>query len=516
MSQNVSNNKVIAKNATMLYFRMFFTLAISFYSSRIVLRALGVSDYGIYTVVGGVIAMINVLTSSLGTATSRFLTYSLGKGSLRDLQITFSTAYYIHVMLALSFLLLAETIGLWFVNTQLVIPEGRMVAANWVYQSAVLSTVLGITQVPYDAAINAHEKMGAFAYLQVFNAILKLGIAFVVLIVTIDHLILYSILYVSLSIAFLLYYRYYCKRNFAECSLIFVLKKTLFKQMLAFSAWSMFGNVTNTIKDQGLNVLLNRFFGTLLNAAAGVAGQVMGILSAFAGNITLAFRPQIVKEYAAGNYTRFNYLICMGTKFQVIVCILSVVPIFFNLDFLMGLWLDVVPNGAVVLCQVLLINTIFFSFNPFIYYGVVATGHVRGINLALGISYVVALVLFFVTLKITGSYVLTYIMNLLVSPISTVFYVIVLKKILSEFDVKAFVVNTLFPLILLAFLSILLAWLITLSFDNVWMKLFVTLLICTSFICSMSYSFLLDVNTKVFCKNYILKKTFLKYLFVKR
>ena len=182
----------------------------------------------------------------------------------------------------------------------------------------------------------------------------------------------------------------------------------------------------------------------------------------------------------------------------------------------MGLWLDVVPNGAVVLCQVLLINTIFFSFNPFIYYGVVATGHVRGINLALGILYVVALVLFFVTLKITGSYVLTYIMNLLVSPISTVFYVIVLKKILSEFDVKAFVVKTLFPLILLAFLSILLAWLITLSFDNVWMKLFVTLLICTSFICSMSYSFLLDVNTKVFCKNYILKKTFFKYLFVKR
>lgn len=506
MSQNVSNNKVIAKNATMLYFRMFFTLAISFYSSRIVLKALGVSDYGIYNVVGGVIAMINVLTSSLGTATSRFLTYSLGKGSLRDLQITFSTAYYIHVMLASFFLFLAETIGLWFVNTQLVIPEGRMVAANWVYQSAVLSTVVGITQVPYDAAINAHEKMGAFAYIQIFNAILKLGIAFIVLIATMDHLILYSILYVSLSIAFLLYYRYYCKRNFTECSLIFVLKKTLFKQMLAFSAWSMFGNVTNTFKDQGLNVLLNRFFGTLLNAAAGVAGQVMGILSAFAGNITLAFRPQIVKEYAAGNHTRFNYLICMGTKFQVIVCILSVVPILFNLDFLMALWLDVVPEGTVVLCQILLINTIFFGFNPFIYYGVVATGRVRNVNLALGIFYIVALLLFYVTLKLTGSYVLTYVINLLVSPISTIVYVVILKRITSDFDVKAFVVNTLLPLISLAALSISLAWLITLFFYNVWMKLFITMLICIPFICCMSYFFLLDSSTKVFCRNYIFKK----------
>ena len=489
----------------MLYFRMFFTLAISFYSSRIVLRALGISDYGIYTIVGGIIVMINVLISSLGAATSRFLTYSLGKGSLRELQITFSTAYYIHVMLALSFLLLAETIGLWFLNTQLVIPDGRMAAANWVYQSAVLSTVLGITQIPYDAAINAHEKMGTFAYLQIFNAILKLAIAFVVLIATIDHLVLYSVLYVTLSIVFLFYYRYYCKRNFEECSLIFAIKKTLFKQMLIFSAWSMFGNVTNTFKEQGLNVLLNLFFGTLLNAAAGVAGQVMGIFSAFAGNISLAFRPQIIKEYAAGNYARFNYLICMGTKFQVIVCILCIVPIFFNLDFLMNLWLDVVPKGAVALCQILLINTVFFSFNPFIYYGIVATGRVRNVNLVLGILYIVALILFYVILKLTASYILTYIMNLLVLPISTIIYVIILKKILLEFDVKAFVVYTLSPLILLASGSFFLAWFVTLFMENMWLKIFVTFLICTLFICSMSYLFLLDVNAKSFCRNYVFK-----------
>ena len=213
---------------------------------------------------GGVIVMINVLTGSLGNATSRFLTYSLGKDSPIVLQTAFSTAYYIHLILAIVFLLIAETLGLWFVNTQLVIPLDRMVAANWVFQSAVVSTALSITQVPYDASINSHEKMGVFAYLQILNAVLKLGIAFVVLITTIiDHLILYSVLYVVLSIAFLLYYRYYCKKNFEECTLLLTFKKNLFRQMMAFSFWSMFGSVTNTFMQQGLNVLLNRFFGNI-------------------------------------------------------------------------------------------------------------------------------------------------------------------------------------------------------------------------------------------------------------
>ena len=440
MSQEMSGNKLIAKNATMLYVRMFFTLAISFYSSRIVLKALGVSDYGIYNVVGGVIVMINVLTGSLGNATSRFLTYSLGKDTPIVLQTAFSTAYYIHLILAIVFLLIAETLGLWFVNTQLVIPLDRMVAANWVFQSAVVSTALSITQVPYDASINSHEKMGTFAYLQILNAILKLGIAFVVLITTIiDHLILYSVLYVVLSIAFLLYYRYYCKKNFEECTLLLTFKKKLFKQMMAFSFWSMFGSVTNTFMQQGLNVLVNRFFGTLLNAAAGIAGQVQGILSAFTGNITIAFRPQIIKEYAVGNYSRFNYLIQVGTKFMVIVSLLSIVPVYFNLDLLMNLWLDNVPKGAVEICQVLLLTNIFNGFNPFLSFGISATGHIKKLNIILGIMYIAFIGIFYLVLRFTDSYILTYAINLLLSPISTIVYLFVLKKNLEEFEVYKFV-----------------------------------------------------------------------------
>ena len=507
MSQEMSGNKLIAKNATMLYVRMFFTLAISFYSSRIVLKALGVSDYGIYNVVGGVIVMINVLTGSLGNATSRFLTYSLGKDTPIVLQTAFSTAYYIHLILAIVFLLIAETLGLWFVNTQLFIPLDRMVAANWVFQSAVVSTALSITQVPYDASINSHEKMGTFAYLQILNAVLKLGIAFVVLITTIiDHLILYSVLYVVLSIAFLLYYRYYCKKNFEECTLLLTFKKKLFKQMMAFSFWSMFGSVTNTFMQQGLNVLLNRFFGTLLNAAAGIAGQVQGILSAFTGNITIAFRPQIIKEYAVGNYSRFNYLIQVGTKFMVIVSLLSIVPVYFNLDLLMNLWLDNVPKGAVEICQVLLLTNIFNGFNPFLSFGISATGHIKKLNIILGIMYIAFIGIFYLVLRFTDSYILTYAINLLLSPISTIVYLFVLKKNLEEFEVYKFVFSSILPIMALCLSTGIVAWGIALCPVDAWVKLFITLFVCTIYTCLVSYKYILDITTKTVCKNYILKK----------
>ena len=503
MSQEVSGNKLIAKNATMLYVRMFFTLAISFYSSRIILLALGVSDYGIYNVVGGVISLISVLTNSLGTATSRFLTFSLGKDNLHKLKITFSAAFFIHVLLALIFLILAETIGLWFVNTQLIIPDGRMVAANWVYQAAILSTVMSITQVPYDASINSHEKMGAFAYLQIANAVLKLGIAFLVLYSPYDHLILYSILYVSLAISLLLYYRYYCIKNFPECSLILIFDKFLFKKMMSFSMWSLVGNVSETFKDQGLNVLLNRFFGTLLNAAAGVAGQVMGILSAFAGNITIAFRPQIVKEYAVGNFNRFNYLINMGTKFQTIVCILSIAPILFNLNFLMHLWLVEVPDGAIILCQILLINTIFFSLNPFVYYGIVATGQIRNVNIALGIICVIFIGLFYFVLRLTHSYVQIYVLNLLASPIYTAIYVVILKKELSSFNVKTFVLGSLAPLLVIGASACILAWIVNMIPIHPILQLLLSLMVCSSFTGLVSYRFLLGDNERSTCHRFI-------------
>ena len=432
MADEVVGNRLIAKNATVLS-RMLVTLAISFYTSRIVLKALGVSDYGIYNVVGGVIVMISTLTGALGGATSRFLTFALGKKDMENLKMTFSTAFYIHLSLAILFVIVAESIGVWFVNTQLVIPEGRMGAANWVFQAAILSTALGMTQTPYSVSITSHERMSAFAYIEIANAVLKLAIAFIVLFSAVDHLVLYSILLMILSISFRLYYRYYCIKNFEECSLMLIFDKGLLKQMLLFSGWSFLGGVSSTISQQGSNILINRFWGTLINAAAGVAGQVQGILFAFAGNASVAFRPQIIKEYAVKNYTRVEELIHLGTSLTVILVMLTTIPIFFNMDFLMSLWLVEVPVGAVAICQIMLISNFFTSFNSYMYYAIVASGKIKNQTLILSSLHFIYLFVIYLILRSGMVYIWIYIFSSTIIPISTLIYMFFIKRYMPSF-----------------------------------------------------------------------------------
>ena len=503
MQQPEGHNRLIAKNATMLYLRMFVTLAISFYTSRIVLKALGVSDYGIYNVVGGVITFINVLTSSLGSATSRFLTYSLGKDDIDDLRKTFSTAFIIHLSLAGIFLILAESIGLWFINTQLIIPPDRMLAANWVYQSAILSTALAITQVPYDASIQSHEKMAAFAYIAIINAILKLLIAFVVLYAAVDHLILYSVLYMVLSFGFVGYYRYYCIRNFEESKLKWIFEKKVFKEMLSFSAWNMYGSVSLTAMQQGVNILINRFFGTILNAAVGIAGQVQAIIYSFIGNVTAAFRPQIIKEYASENYSRVNYLIQIGTKFTAVVGIITIVPVAFNLEFLMNLWLDTVPIGAIIICQILLLENYLNSFHILVYFGITATGHIKMMQFILGTMYIGSLVLFYLALKITHSYVAVYIIGIFLCPLSTLTYCLVFKKNMPAFNLRAFMSKVYLPVTVIGLLSIVMALSSIFLFSSQLFRFLYSLIACTAIVCTLSYYFLLDSYMRSVCKDFI-------------
>ena len=480
----------------MLYLRMFVTLAISFYTSRVVLQALGVSDYGIYNVVGGVIVMIGTITGALGSATSRFLTFSLGMNDPDNLKTTFSTAFYIHLALALLFLLVAETVGLWFVNTQLVIPEGRMGAANWAYQSAIISTALGITQVPYSASITSHERMGAFAYIAIANAVLKLGMTFLVLVSSFDHLILYSILYMLLSVAFQVYYRFYCIRNFEECHIAWRFDKGLFKQMMSFSGWTMYGSVSLTISQQGTNILINRFFGTIINAAVGVAGQVQGILYAFTGNIPVAFNPQITKSYAAADYGRVNELIGMGTKLTATVTILMTVPVMFNLDYLMSLWLEEVPYGAVGICEILLIRNVFNSFNPFVNCAINASGKIRNINIFFSTLYLIALLISYVVLKLTHSFVIMYIVGSLSSMISVFVYLITLKKYMPSFESRRFLKETYLPLMIIYGLSCAMSYAISLMSVPSLVKLLVITMASASFVVLSSFYLVMDKNMR--------------------
>lgn len=492
MAEQVTGNRLIAKNATLLYIRMFITMAISFYTSRIVLQALGVSDYGIYNVVGGTIVIIDVLVAALGGATSRFLTFALGKNDIDNLKKTFSTAAWVHIGLAAAFVLVAETFGLWFINNHLVIPEGRMVAANWVYQAAVVNFAMGITQTPYNASITSHEHMTVFAYIAVINALCKLGIAAFVLFYSGDHLILYSILLMVLAIMVQIYYRYYCVKHFEECHITRVFDKPLLKEIVAFSNWNMLGSIMLTFKNQGVTILINRFFGTLLNAAAGVALQVQGLLYAFTGNITTAFNPQIIKSYAAGNYKRVNELIGMGTKFTALVTTLTTIPFIFNMDFLMGIWLKEVPQGAVVICQILLFANFFNSFNTFVNTAIVASGKIKYLNITLSVFYALTLAGTWAILKITHSYVWAYFITLVSCPLSTIVYLVLLKRIMSTFSAREFVKKTYLPLLFTALASLGLAGLIAKTINSPLLSFLMIALFCTSFVVAVVYRFVFD------------------------
>ena len=300
MASGDSSNKRIAKNTLLLYFRMVLIIIVGLYTSRVVLNTLGVSDYGIYNVVGGIVSMLAFLNSAMVAASQRFISFELGTDDSERLKKVFCTSVSIHIVLALIIFLIAETLGLWFVNTHLNIPAERMGAANWVYQCSILTLMLTVVSVPYNSCIVAHEHMKAFAYVSILEAVLKLLVVYLLLVGAVDKLVLYAILVAAVAFVIRIIYGIYCKRHFEECTYRFVLDRKLFKEMFAFAGWSIIGNLGFSMKDQGSNIILNLFFGTAVNAARGIAMQVNGIISNFSNNFTMALNPQITKQYAAG------------------------------------------------------------------------------------------------------------------------------------------------------------------------------------------------------------------------
>lgn len=308
------NNKRIAKNTLFLYFRTMLTMFISLFTSRIIINSLGIVDYGLYNVVAGVISMFSFLNGSLGAATSRFLTYELGVKNTEKIRRVFYTAFDIHLGLAIIVVLFCETIGLWIVNNTLTIPADRLFACNVIYQYVVLTGVLSITQVPLNAMIISHERMNIYAYLGISDAILKLCVAYLIVISPLDKLITLGTLHLFISIGMYLFYHIYCKRNFSEYCINLKVDKQLFKQMIGYSTWSLLGSSASMLKNQGVNILINIFFGPTVNAANAIAYQVNHAITSFSQNFTVALNPQIIKTYAANEKEQIKNLIFRGGK----------------------------------------------------------------------------------------------------------------------------------------------------------------------------------------------------------
>lgn len=384
MNESESGNKRIAKNTAVLYMRMFVMMIISFFTARITLNALGVTDYGINNVVGGLVSMFSLLSSSLSSATSRFLTFGLGKGDLEELKETFSASINIHIILAIIVVIAIETIGVWFLNNKMTIPTDRLYAANWVLQCSVVVFAIGLLSVPYNSAIIAHEKMSAFAYMTIFDAASRLVIVYGIYYYGGDKLILLSILSLALSLIRQAIYWIYCKRKFTECKYIMGYNKKLTKSMFSFAGWNFVGCTAGLMKDQGVNIAINLFTGPAVNAARGIAMQINGIIGQFTGGFMTALNPQITKSFAAGELERMHNLIYQGTRLSYYLFMFLSLPVFFEIETILYIWLGQVPEHTVLFARLVLILSLAEIISNALITAQLATGKIKNYQIVVG------------------------------------------------------------------------------------------------------------------------------------
>lgn len=372
-----NSNKNIARNTVYLYFRMMFTMVVTLFTSRVILQTLGVDDFGTYQTVGGVVAMLSFVNNALATGSSRFLTFELGTKNFDKLKRTFSTVLTVHVLLSLVIVLLAETVGLWFVYNKLTIAPDRMDAAVFTYHLSIVAVVFTITQVPYNASIISHEKMSVYAYASIVDVVLKLGIVYMLYISPFDKLKTYALLYCLVSVSMALYYRYYCNKHFLETKFKLSIDKTILKEVLGYSGWNLFANTSIALNNQGATILINMFFSPAVVTARSVANQVNMAACQFVSNFRTAVNPQIVKRYAAGDFESSKELLLDSTKYSFYLMLIMSLPICLEARTLLRVWLGVVPDYSVVFLQLAVVTSLFQVFDTSFYTALYAKGRIR-------------------------------------------------------------------------------------------------------------------------------------------
>lgn len=377
MAEVSENNKRIAKNTLALYIRTIITMGVGLFTSRVVLNILGVDDYGIYNVVGGVVAMFSIVTASLSQAISRYLTYELGKDDKERLHTIFCTSVNIQLLMSLIVVVLMEVVGIWFLNNKMNIASERMYAANWVFQFSILSFVVSLVSVPYNAVIIAHERMKAFAYVSILEAVLKLVLVTGLYFSNIDKLITYAFLMFMVSVIIRIVYGCYCKRHFAECQYALIFDKSLFADMTKFAGWNSVAATSYIFNTQGVNIISNLFFGVAVNAARGVALQVDSIIKGFVNNFTTAVKPQIIKSYSLGEYEYMSKLICSATKYSYFLMLFFALPFIFETEMILKLWLKIYPDYAPNFVRLTMVITLIMLLGDLLYVNILAIGKLK-------------------------------------------------------------------------------------------------------------------------------------------
>ena len=435
---NSENSKRIVKNTGMLYIRMLLTMGITLYTSRIILSTLGVDDFGIYNVVGGVVIIAGFLNSSMAIATQRFLSFELGRKDEEQLAKVFNMSLMIHVLIGVFILILTETIGLWFVNNQLTIPTDRLVAANWVYQFSVFSFMVTIIGVPYYAVIIAHERMKVYAWIGTAEVFLKLLIVLMLHSFRYDKLTIYAVLIFFVTFIIRMAYGFYCKWNFKETKLKFIWDKDLFKTMMSHAGWNMWGNAAGVIYGQGVNILLNIFFGPVVNAARGIAFQVKSAMSGFVSNFQLAMNPQLVKSFAENNLVYMHQIIFQGAKFSYFLLLVFCMPVLLETELILSIWLKEVPEHTVIFTRLALINIMIDSLSGTMVGAVQASGKIKLYQSVVGGMLLLILPISYAFLKMGYPPEVTLYVSIIISILALFLRVFLLRN-LVQISIRRFI-----------------------------------------------------------------------------
>lgn len=517
MPDNSHNNNRIAKNTIFLSIRMVIVLALNLFTTRIVLKTLGVVDYGVYNVVCGFVTMFVFLNTSMSNGIQRFFNYEFGKNGVTGANIVYCTSLYIQAALASLVVILVEFLGLWYLHNKMVIPTDRMVASEWIFQLSVLMLVLGIMQAPYSAAVTAHERMDFYAVISVLEAVLKVGIAFLIMIVPSDRLIMYAILMALVSLINIIIYYFYCKINFKEIYLKPHFDKQMFKSMLGFSGWNLFGSFSGVMKEQGINLVINFYFGPIVNAARGVANQLNGGLQGFVQNITVPVRPQVIQSYAIGDVVRSMRLTYTISKLSCCLLLMVAIPLCLEINYVLELWLgDNIPQHTATFAIIIFLTSIVNNLNSATSGIVHATGKMRDYQLWGSLVSISSVPISHVLLSVYKIPEIALLCVLVCSALGHAICLVVVRKLLGM-SLKDYVKEVVFPILIVLLFSLLITspFHFVFNISNDFIRLCVCAIVCSvSVLLSLYYIGFNRAERQIFIQiaNSLLRKIHLPYI----
>lgn len=503
-----SNNKRIAKNTLLLYFRMLLTVLISLYTVRIVLNTLGVVDYGIYNVVGGIVIMLSFLSNSLASASERFFAYEIGRKDIYQLKKTFSVTIISYLLIALFIFIVSETIGLLFLYKYVNIPIERFNAAIWVYQFSILSFLITIVTIPYNAAIIAHENMKVYAYVSILEVTVKLVIVYLLVFFEFDKLKVYSFLIFGSTLIVRFIYYQYCKKRYEECNFRFKYwDKSLFNSLISYSSWNIFGNIANLLKDQGVNLLLNIFYGPVVNAARGLSYQISTTINGFSLNFTTAVNPQIVKSFAKGDLKHMKQLVYTGSKFSYLLLMTISLPLIIETPYLLTIWLKNPPEQSAAFTRLVLIDALITSLSYTIFAAIQATARIKKYQVIISCIVLLNLPLSYIFLKMGYGAIFTFFIAIVISTLALLARLF-LFKIQLQFSIRDYLENVLLKVFIVTVLSFSISYFSTCFFAVGFFKLSLTVSVSLFITFISSYFIALNTSERSFLNEYIKRKLF--------